>query len=335
MALPYNFIPPTQFRPATLVVFVNGQPRSVISTAPNYNAVVTALKSGDDAEIIKLLDVRQYVVQYSYGKFQILDDDSMMYDGKKLEEGITKRVVALYKDGLPIDPVLNFLEKLDSNPSPTSKEEVYLFLNHNELPITEDGDFLAYKMIRADYKDCHSGTMDNSVGATVKMARDHVQSSRNVTCSSGLHFCSLHYVENGPMSGKRLVVLKINPANVVSIPYDYNNAKGRACEYLVLSEIERDETLPAYHTGTAKPAQYAEPEVDSTPVAALSPKTVSKSTAQGSLSDKDVKGVYNMIKNGFALTKIAEKYGISPRSVGRMRDNEVVAYENLYNTYKW
>ena len=33
-------------------------------------------------------------------------------------------------------------------------------------------------------------------------------------------------------------MLKINPANVVSIPSDYNNAKGRACEVFSLQEVE-------------------------------------------------------------------------------------------------
>ena len=33
------------------------------------------------------------------------------------------------------------------------------------------------------------------------------------------------------------MVLKINPADVVSIPTDYNDAKGRACRYEVIDEI--------------------------------------------------------------------------------------------------
>jgi hypothetical protein len=33
------------------------------------------------------------------------------------------------------------------------------------------------------------------------------------------------------------VIVKINPRDVVSIPTDYNNAKGRACRYEVIGEV--------------------------------------------------------------------------------------------------
>jgi hypothetical protein len=38
-------------------------------------------------------------------------------------------------------------------------------------------------------------------------------------------------------------MIKINPKDVVSIPTDYDNAKGRCCEYVVVSEIDSDETV--------------------------------------------------------------------------------------------
>jgi hypothetical protein len=34
------------------------------------------------------------------------------------------------------------------------------------------------------------------------------------------------------------VVVEVNPANVVAVPYDYNFAKMRVCEYKVVEEIE-------------------------------------------------------------------------------------------------
>jgi hypothetical protein len=100
---------------------------------------------------------------------------------------------------------------------------------------------LAYKKVREDYKDIHSGTMDNSVGQIVEMERNQVDDDKDRTCSTGLHFCSkdyLPYFGTGP--GSRVVILKINPADVVSIPSDYNDSKGRACKYEVIGEMEVD-----------------------------------------------------------------------------------------------
>jgi hypothetical protein len=41
----------------------------------------------------------------------------------------------------------------------------------------------------------------------------------------------------GHFGGERTVIVKINPADVVSIPSDYNDAKGRACRYEVIGEL--------------------------------------------------------------------------------------------------
>ena len=41
-------------------------------------------------------------------------------------------------------------------------------------------------------------------------------------------------------SDSRTMILKINPADVVSIPTDYNNSKGRTCRYEVIGELGVD-----------------------------------------------------------------------------------------------
>ena len=108
----------------------------------------------------------------------------------------------------------------------------------NNLPITADGHFLAYKKVRGDFKDCHTGTMDNSVGKIVEMERNQVDDNANQTCSTGLHFCSQNYLNH--FGGERTMILKINPADVVSIPTDYDFSKGRACRYEVIGELGVD-----------------------------------------------------------------------------------------------
>ena len=70
----------------------------------------------------------------------------------------------------------------------------------------------------------------------VEMNRNMVDDNRDITCSSGLHFCSIDYLKH--FGGSKIVILKIDPADVVSIPSDYNNAKGRTCKYEIISELE-------------------------------------------------------------------------------------------------
>lgn len=71
------------------------------------------------------------------------------------------------------------------------------------------------------------------------MDRSLVDPDKNETCSRGLHFCSFDYISHFETQNSRVIIVKINPRDVVSIPVDYNNTKGRCCEYTVLTEVQR------------------------------------------------------------------------------------------------
>ncbi len=119
-----------------------------------------------------------------------------------------------------------------------SRRELYLFLEAANLPITDDGCFMAYKAVRGDFRDKHSGKFDNSPGVTHQMPREHVDDDRERTCSYGFHAAAYEYARNFlGAGGDKLVAVKINPADVVSVPSDYNNQKLRCCKYSVMFEI--------------------------------------------------------------------------------------------------
>jgi len=134
---------------------------------------------------------------------------------------------------------------------------------------------LAYKVVRSNFMDKHSGRFDNSPGKTVEMPRAKVDDNDNNTCSSGLHACSKDYVKffsNG--SSDKLVVVKIAPEDVVSIPTDYNNTKLRCCKYLVVSEITAVDD-PAFFGKRVYSAPLAyEPEGDDVTVTLTVPSDV-------------------------------------------------------------
>jgi hypothetical protein len=152
-----------------------------------------------------------------------------------MHNALTSRKIAMLQEGFPIEPMVAFMENLYANPSKRAVTELYGFLEKNNLPITPDGHFLAYKKVRHNFLDVHSGTMDNSPGTIVEMERNQVDDNKDQTCSTGLHFCGMSYLSC--FGGDRTVIVKINPADVVSIPSDYNEAKGRACRYEVIGEL--------------------------------------------------------------------------------------------------
>jgi len=153
-----------------------------------------------------------------------------------MDNSLTKRILKMISDGFNVLPLVTFMDRLMDNPSGRAVKELYRFLECNDLPITEDGYFLAYKNVREDYLDRHSRKYDNSVGKTCSMPRNEVMDDPNQTCSAGLHFCSMHYLNSMWGHGGHTMVVKINPKDVVSIPVDYDNSKGRCCEYTVIAE---------------------------------------------------------------------------------------------------
>ena len=219
-----------------LTVYVNGKARVMHRDNKSFAKVLDAYKSKDMERVIKLMDIADTVNKFGNGRI-VLEGGIVKYDGTPVHNAIAEKIVSMSEEEFDVNPMLNFLENLMQNPSHRAVKELYLFLEHAQLPITEDGHFLAYKRVRDDFFDIHSGTFDNSPGNVVKMERNQVNDNRDHTCSEGLHFCSIDYLPHfGSGPGNRVVIVKINPANVVSIPSDYNNTKGRCCEYLVLEE---------------------------------------------------------------------------------------------------
>jgi hypothetical protein len=220
---------------SNIVVVIGNKSHTISKTHITYNKVLEAIKAGDWDVIPDIIEPKKVVLNYGKGNVSI-QGETLFWKGKELNTGLSVRMITMLQEGFPIEPMVNFMENLYQNPSKRAVTELYGFLEKCNLPITPDGHFLAYKKVRANYFDVHSGTMDNSVGNVVEMERHDVDDNKDNTCSSGLHFCSQSYLTS--FGGERTVIVKINPRDVVSIPSDYNDAKGRACRYEVIGELE-------------------------------------------------------------------------------------------------
>jgi hypothetical protein len=172
-----------------------------------------------------------------------LRDGILFMDGDALPDSLSKRVLDLVEQQLPIDIMVKFWQNLKQNPSFNSRKMLYDFLNHNGHPLTEDGCFVAYRGVTSEFKDKHTGKMDNSVGQVVTIDRNKVDDNPNNTCSTGLHVACHDYAKG---FGEKLIVVKVNPRDVVAVPTDYNGTKMRVCAFEVLEEGENILTQPVY-----------------------------------------------------------------------------------------
>jgi hypothetical protein len=227
---------------------------------PNYDGIKAAIKANDVAALVRLADIPKSVNNFTSGRVEVRDG-TVFYGNDPLHNAVTDRILSLMREGFPFEPVCRFLENLMQNPSARSVKELYTFLAHQHLPITEDGHFLAYKRVRDNWFDIYSGKFDNSIGKVVEITRSQVDDDFRNGCSFGLHVGAIEYVRGysggGCESGGHVVIVKVNPKDAVSVPTDENCTKLRVCRYEVIGE----------YTGDLTSALYTSSGVPSTPSA--------------------------------------------------------------------
>lgn len=229
----------------SVTLYLNGECLTIATDHPNYTKVIDALKRGDFDLIDGLVNVVKAITSYAGGKISIKHGE-VFYGDFALHNTLTSRILKMMGDGFKFEHMLAFLSNLMQNPSNRAVNETYTFLENYGLPITDDGCFLAYKAVRNDYKDIYSGKVDNRIGATPSMPRNQVDEDYERDCSTGLHVGALDYVvqyghfRKGspvPLNGNRLLIVKVNPKDVVSVPNYENHPKMRVCTYTVVNEI--------------------------------------------------------------------------------------------------
>lgn len=225
---------------SSVTLSYHGETFTALAGTPEYNSIVQCLREknweGLPAAASKALSIHAF----SNGIFHVREGQLWLKD-KSVPTRLAGKILAFREAGHDVQPLVNFTERLLRNPSQHSVDQLFGFLETNQHPITKDGFFIAYKSIREDWKDTHSGTMDNSPGQRLSMPREDVNPDPNQTCSHGLHVANWEYPTKH-FIGARLIEVKVDPEHVVAVPNDYNNAKMRVCEYIVMSQIERPRT---------------------------------------------------------------------------------------------
>ena len=148
------------------------------------------------------------------------------------------------RQNLPYQPLVKFMGKLMENPSHRAVDELYSFLEHKSMPITPEGNFLAYKGVTNEFMDFHTRSFSNKVGDVLEMRRNGVCDDANVGCSAGFHAGSYEYAKGYASGGGHLMVVEIDPADVVSVPHDCECQKLRTSKYKVVGVYETIDAPP-------------------------------------------------------------------------------------------
>ena len=230
-----------------VVLFNNGTAKTVNTTNPQAATILDEarkLDKADEAKLLRLFDLaeamKDYVAEMNVqcdGHQLVAKSGHVTLDGEELGGVVVDRILGFMAEGRSVKPLAKFLIRLMANPSFNSRQQLYTFLEALNMPITERGTFLACKYVDANFQDCYTHTFDNHPGKTVQVDRASVDDNPNNTCSKGLHVGAWEYVQG---NGSHRVLVEVDPADVVSVPTDYNGQKCRCCKYVVLSEITEE-----------------------------------------------------------------------------------------------
>ena len=288
---------PYRISDKTITIVVDRQVHTVQRSAANANALIDELAKGEsaDLEVIKAMaSVKNYIVYLSQGRIS-LTDAGIQFMGELVNSYMTERIMRHHAEGVDVSPMLAFMDRVMNHPIIGIQQDIYKWCEKGDMPFTAEGHIIAYKKVDMNWRSYHAspdGThLYHPIGGYVEMERSAVDPRRDYTCSTGLHFCSYDYLNayQGKNTG-RILILSIDPQDIIAIPTDYNQTKGRACRYRIIGELAQEQAqkffsgkLVVDQFQTYKAAPKEEPKkVEATPEAVKkeAPKASKKSKAK-------------------------------------------------------
>ena len=209
-------------------VVIDKQSFSLNKTHPSFSKLRKAIKDKNWKLVPKLVSTAKLLSVESHGDVDVREG-KVFYKGEEVHSSLAQRIVDMVSVGKPVRHLVRFMNLLEQNPSPLARKEFYDWLDNNHLPICDNGCFLAYKSIRDNYTDTHTGTVDNRPGQTILGSRKWFDGNYREQCSTGYHVCSKQY----GTYGDRTMAVMINPRDVLSAV----SGKMRVVNYEVLKEL--------------------------------------------------------------------------------------------------
>lgn len=246
---------------SNIVVFVPGQaPLAAHSSHPYFERIVEGARNGD-ASVVDLFDLGRAAEQ----KFRTalservsIKDGTVYIDGDEADSSITRQIIRFIEAGVEDwIPLVAFIENVLGNPNEHSRNQLYAWLANRDFTITEDGMLLGYKGVAPDgqggFRSIHSGRalvngqevtgqIPNQVGDVIEMPRSEVQHDPSRGCHTGLHVGTFEYASSFAQGA--LLLVAVNPRDVVSVPTDCDAQKMRTCRYEVVGVAPQDVTAP-------------------------------------------------------------------------------------------
>lgn len=229
---------------------------SITTADARYAQAVEFVKNKAWADFFMLLDKPAMIARYSQGLVKVYNNE-IHYGDAVVHGAIAERILKFINDGFDFKPLVSFLDNLYKNTDENVRQKLYLFLENNNLAITEDGGFLAYKLVKEDGSPFyHSGSFFDesgnavtqySVGKVFKFPRERIVKTSGECSTEGLYVGNSQYwnrefdKDNNYTGTGRMLIVKVMPQDVCNIPHA-DAAKIVVCKLDVLSEYKTVKT---------------------------------------------------------------------------------------------
>jgi hypothetical protein len=228
----------------SVTIIVDGKPSTFKKGTPNYAGLVGVIAKQEYHRFGEFLTVESAIAGWmDDGDFTDVNG-KLHYKGEPVPQALSDRMASMASRSESPKPLMRFYERLQRNPSFRSVQQLYPFLAHKGIPIEEDGCFLAYKSVKSNLTDHHTGTVSNKPGNVLEMPRNKISDDPDVACHYGYHVGALAYAKSFGSSPSKIVICRIDPEHVVCIPKDSRQQKMRVCKYEVVG----------HHTGQVMPS---------------------------------------------------------------------------------
>jgi transcriptional regulator with XRE-family HTH domain len=297
------------------VVLATGEDFSLAKDHPCFEKLKKALEAQRWSAVPGLVDLARSFYDQSFGKITIIAG-RITYKGKPVHASLARATKSQIDTGGNIMPLMQFMDNLYQNPSQDSINELYDFMTRHGITITDDGHFVAYKAVTDNFMDCHTKTINNSPGQVIRMPRERVDGNRRNECSNGLHACAHSYLRS--FTGQKVVEVKINPRDVVSVPMDYNCAKMRVAGYEVTRLLGAKDSLNNTPHADLKPHTVRELYAERKDLlkALLEVPTIKRNIAKGKIAQTTIeKATYGR------LVKMMEPFLVAQPKPGQLAKN--------------
>ncbi len=227
----------------TVLIGVPPYPYTIDREHPRFAKVVAATQD-PTVEVDELIDlfspVRTYERIAADSSLITVTEGVLRFDGEEVHSHLATRLKDASDAGFSTVSWEAFVRNAALNPLRHVIDQMCEWLEAGGMPLTTDGHLLGFKYVDSEYRSLHPDTdgtrYDHTPGNVVTMDRDRCDTDRSRTCSTGLHFCSIGYLPQTP-GGHKIILVKVNPADVTSFPTDCDTQKGRTCRYEVVADV--------------------------------------------------------------------------------------------------